>query len=77
MAIVAFFAATLVRSYLINKQNLHLKFLIISTKSFILDDHFQNGANPHVCLAVIRQDSYDGLNALVEYYQMVSHSLKV
>ncbi|CAB3980984.1 NCK-interacting with SH3 domain-like [Paramuricea clavata] len=29
-----------------------------------------NGANPHVCLAVIRQDSYDGLNALVEYYQM-------
>ena len=29
-----------------------------------------HGANPRVCLAVVRQDSYDGLNALVEYYQM-------
>ena len=35
--------------------------------------NFQHGANPRVCLAVVQQDSYDGLNTLVEYYQMVSH----
>ena len=33
---------------------------------------FQQDANPLVCLAAVEQDSFNGLLALVQYYQMVS-----